>query len=85
VLRLAAMPVLNVLDIAAGVLLAAGLLFGVVYGFRQNDRGILIGFGIMAASLICWRVVVWRDVDLEARATEPVDLYAKYGLERPHQ
>jgi len=52
-------------DIAAGIVIGAFLVFGVVYGARQaengtlRDRGMVIAAVLLAGALICWRASCW--------------------------
>lgn len=69
--------VMNMWDIAAGILLAAGLIVGIVLGFRRNERFVGCVALIFASAIIIWRAEAWH------AASEPPSreaLMAKYGL-----
>lgn len=84
---------MNFWDVAAGILLAAGLIMGIMWGTRRrgSERPFLWICAIFAAVIVIWRAGAWFETT-EAYAHGPgstvhvADLYSKYGLTPPdHQ
>jgi hypothetical protein len=65
-------------DIAAGILIGAGLIMGMVWGAKRggSERPFFWICGALACFVILWRGAVWHDGTERAKA----DLYAKYGI-----
>jgi hypothetical protein len=77
---------MNLWDIAAGILIGAGLIMGMVWGVKRGgaERPFYWACLMVACAIVMWRTSVWYHGP-EAQPAA-ADLYAKYDLIPPgHQ
>lgn len=65
-------------DIAAGILLAFGVIGMILYGVRNHDRGLFIGGLVFMAVIVCWRLAIWHG-DIDRGAPERAYIAANSG------
>jgi hypothetical protein len=53
------MVTLGLWDIAAGILIAFMVAGGVIYGLRNNDKGVAAIAAVFMAAIVIWRAGCW--------------------------